>query len=79
MTLTIIQEKALAAFAPANQDIDIVVLYGRIYGDPGTKSVRDMQMKLAPLFRNVNARLKGKTIELGEMKRTYRLTTNKKA
>jgi len=79
MTLTAVQLKALAAFTPDNQDIDIVVLYARIYGDPGVKTVREMQMKLAPLFRNVNARLKGKTIELGEMKRTYRLTVSKKA
>lgn len=73
MILTKHQEKILKAFDALNTDIDIVVLYTRIYGDPGLMTVRDMQMKLAPQFAVMNKKLEG-LIELGEIKRTYRYT-----
>ena len=98
MKFTVTQEKVLRAFTEKDTDIDIVVLYNRIYGDPGTKSVREMQQRLAPCFVSINGKLdkayakcvektgnpvkarrmmKIKSIELGDIKRTYRLITHK--
>lgn len=72
-TLSTHQEKTLKAFDPKETDIDIAVLYTRVYGDPGSMSVREMQQKLAPTFAAINEKLTGKRIEPGELKRTYRL------
>ncbi|RTL04951.1 hypothetical protein EKK58_09090 [Candidatus Dependentiae bacterium] len=73
------QQKTLTSLRPDNTDIDIAVIYTRVYGDPGTLSARDMQMKLAPVFRAINNKLKKTNrIEPGELKRTYRLNTNYK-
>ena len=67
------QQKTLDAFDPTETDIDIAVLYTRVYGDPGSMSVRKMQQKLAPTFKAINDKLKRRRIEPGEIKRTYRL------
>lgn len=78
--LSIHQQKAIGAFIPSNTDIDIAVLYTRVYGDPGVLSAREMQQKLAPTFAAVNEKLAKveSVIEPGEKKRTYRLNTNTK-
>lgn len=68
------QDKVFAAFHRFNTDIDIAVLYTRIYGDAGQMTARDMQQKLAPTFKAINCKISG-VIEPGETKRTYRLNT----
>lgn len=76
------QDKTFSAFDPIETDIDIAVLYTRVYGDPGSMSVRSMQQKLAPTFQAINNKMdeyKGKwRIEPGELKRTYRLARIKR-
>lgn len=80
--LTEHQQKVYDAFDKANTDIDIAVLYTRVYGDPGHKTVRDMQMRLGPNFAALNAKLfredqdHSEKIEPGDVKRTYRLIQN---
>lgn len=69
------QESVLTAFDLADKDIDIAVLYTRVYGDPGHMTAREMQQKLAPTFSAINKKLDGSRIEPGEIKRTYRRTT----
>lgn len=69
------QNRVLKAFDAKNKDIDIAVLYVRVYGDPGHMSARAMQQKLAPTFSAINDKLKKGCIEPGEMKRTYRYNT----
>jgi hypothetical protein len=74
------QQKVLAAFTRKDTDIDIVVLYMRVYDFPKHyPSVREMQQKLAPTFKQINDKLyadKGAylLIEPGNIKRTYRLS-----
>jgi len=81
MSLTEHQQNVLAAFAPVNTDVDIVLLYTRIYGDPGVMPVRQMQRRLAASFLRVNQALtasagsKAGRIEVGDTKRTYRYNT----
>jgi len=58
-------------------DIDIAVLYHRVYGDAGHASARDMQMKLAPIFATINEKLTRGLIEPGNVKRTYRYSSSK--
>lgn len=77
-SVSVHQQKVLDAFHALDTDIDIVVLYTRVYGDPGQLSVREMQQRLAPTFRLINTRLPNCRIELGDVKRTYRRTTKKK-
>lgn len=75
------QQDTLDAVSPADTDIDIAVIYTRVYGDPGVLSAREMQQKLAPTFKAVNDKLaenketKKCRIEPGDTKRTYRYTT----
>ncbi len=71
-TLSEHQSKVLKAFDAPNKDIDIAVLYMRVYGDPGDKTSRGMQQRLAPIFSAINTKLGTATIEPGEVKRTYR-------
>lgn len=73
--LTEHQKKVLATFDKKNTDIDIAVLYTRIYGDPGHISAREMQQKLAPTFKVINEKLAKGSIEPGDTKRTYRFNT----
>lgn len=68
------QANVLCAFTKNNKDIDIAVIYTRVYGDPGEMTAREMQQKLAPTFSEINKKLKGR-IEPGETKRTYRYNT----
>jgi len=70
------QQKTVKALSPTNTDIDIAVIYTRIYGDPGALSAREMQQKLAHIFKNINHKLEPeRRIEPGALKRTYRLNT----
>lgn len=71
------QQKVLAAFDKKNTDIDIAVVYTRVYGDPGHATVRDMQQKLAPTFSAINEKITG-VIEPGIVKRTYRYSSKRK-
>lgn len=74
------QQKVYDAFDSKDTDIDIAVLYTRVYGDPGHLKAREMQQKLAPSFARINDLLwdiRKKTyyrIEPGIAKRTYRLS-----
>lgn len=77
MKLSPHQNKVLSAFDKKNTDIDIVVLYTRIYGDPGHLTARECQQKLAPLFSALNQKIGKGIIEPGELKRTYRYTINR--
>lgn len=72
------QQKAVDAFKPKGKDIDIVVLYTRVYGDPGQLTAREMQQKLAPTFSAINEKLTDSLIEPGALKRTYRFSKIKK-
>lgn len=69
------QNRVLKAFDAKNKDIDIAVLYTRVYGDPGHMSAREMQQKMAPTFSAINDKLKRGRIEPGDTKRTYRYNT----
>ena len=73
--LTEHQKDVVAAFKIKNKDIDIVVLYTRIYGDPGRLTARECQQKLAPTFAEINRRSEVLHIEPGDLKRTYRCST----
>jgi hypothetical protein len=73
-TLTDHQQKVRDAFDKKDTDIDIAVLYTRVYGDPGHLSARDMQMKLAPTFAAINDKLLRGRIVPGDVKRTYRFS-----
>lgn len=75
--LTDHQKLVVAAFKQKNKDIDIVVIYTRIYGDPGELTARECQQKLAPSFAEVNRRSLTLHIEPGHLKRTYRCSTPK--
>jgi hypothetical protein len=73
------EQKVWAAFDKRETDIDIAVLYMRVYGDPSSAMTsRDMQMRLGPVFRSINKKLaKARasiTIQPGVIKRTYRIT-----
>lgn len=70
------QELTLQAFDKKNTDIDIAVLYTRVYGDPGHLSAREMQQKLAPTFSAINEKLAKGKLEPGDTKRTYRYNTS---
>lgn len=76
--LSVHQKKVLDAFHRKNTDIDIVILFMRVYDYPATKqwpSVRSMQQKLAPSFAEINKKLKRGRVEPGQIKRTYRYST----
>lgn len=75
--LTEHQQKVLKAFTKKNHDIDLMVIYHRVYGDPGVLTARECQQKLAPSFSAVNAKIAPSVIEPGEIKRTYRLSTRR--
>ena len=75
--LTEHQLRVIEAFDRKNRDIDIVVLYTRIYGDPGRLTARECQQKLAPTFAEINSRSLTVHIEPGDLKRTYRCSTPK--
>lgn len=72
------QVKILSAFDQDDVDYDIVVLYTRVYGDPGGLNARDMQQKLAPIFSAINSKLMRGRIELGIVKRTYRFASGRR-
>lgn len=78
-TLSAHQEKVYKAFDKADTDIDIAVIYTRVYGDPGHLTAREMQMKLGPVFAAMNKKWYGNgqpcVIVPGETKRTYRYST----
>lgn len=71
------QRKTLDALHPINTDIDVAVVYTRVYGDPGSQSARTMQQKLAPTFSAINEKLVSRKVKIepGETKRTYRFST----
>lgn len=74
------QQTIYDAFSIKDKDYDIVTLYTRVFGDPGELSVRAMQQRLAPRFRRFNSFLEkigNERIILGDLKRTYRLSTVK--
>ncbi len=75
------QNATLKAICPVNTDIDVAVIFTRVYGDPGSMSARAMQQKLAPTFSAINDKLAvdGCFIEPGETKRTYRFSTKQEA
>lgn len=80
MKLSEYEDKVLKAFDKRNTDIDIVVIYTRVYGDPGHLTSRECQQKLAPMFARINEKLAGKGyVEPGEKKRTYRYTNKKRS
>lgn len=56
-------------------DIPIVRLWVAVHGQnpPSHYSNRDMQQKLAPLFRRINEKLAAVKIVPGELKQTYRI------
>lgn len=72
------QRMVVEAFDMKNRDIDIVVLYTRVYGDPGQLTARECQQKLAPTFAEINKRSLVIHIEPGDLKRTYRCSTSKR-
>lgn len=73
--LSELQLKVFNALLPSGRDHDIAVVYCRVYGIPtGTITLRDMQQKLAPAIVEVNLKLENGLIELGDLKRTYRLS-----
>ena len=73
--LTEFQEKVVSSFGEKNTDVDIVVIYTRVYGDPGTLTARECLMKLAPTFAEINERSLSLHIEPGDLRRTYRCST----
>ena len=84
MTLSEHQTKVLAAFEEKDKDIPISRIYLLVYGHDDWQrngnTVRKMQQRLAPTFKHINDKLykeKGTyhVIELGNVKRTYRLST----
>lgn len=58
-----------------DKDVPITVLYASAYPDQNASGMtsRDMQMRLAPLFLRINAKLSASRIIVGEFKRTYRI------
>lgn len=73
------QKNVLAAFEDKDKDISISRIYMLAYGHDewqkkGT-TIRVMQQKLAPTFKEINKKLVGMKIEPGDVKRTYRLNT----
>lgn len=79
MSLSELQEKVVKSFGSNGDEIDIVVLYNRIYGDPERMTVREMYQKLGPLFARTNNALRndgqGLVITTGTIfKRSYKLT-----
>ena len=71
------QKRVLAAFEEKDKDIPISRIYLLVYGHEewqkkGT-TVRVMQQKLAPTFKEINNKLLSAKIGPGEVKRTYRL------
>lgn len=80
MKLSPHQKKVLAAFDTPGRDIGIVILYVRVYGAiPTGMQTRQMQQKLAPTFHAINVKLKTGKILPGQLKRTYRYSSKKKA
>lgn len=75
--LTEFQQKVVDAFTEKNTDIDIVVVYTRVYGDPGTLTARECLQKMGPTFAEINLRSDALHIEPGERRRTYRCSTPK--
>lgn len=79
MKLTEHQQRVREAFDREETDIDVAVIYTRVYGDAGHLNVRQMQMKLAPSFAALNNKLKEAgsklKVQVGVVKRTYRLTS----
>lgn len=72
------QVRVFDAFHIKDTDINIAVLYYRVYGDPGRLTIRDMQQKLAPTFDAMNKKwFNGWKIVPGETKQTYRLATDR--
>ena len=71
-SLTQHQQNVVDAFDHKDTDIDIVVIFTRVYGDAGQFSARDCQQKLAPTFAEINSRSDDFVIEPGNIKRTYR-------
>lgn len=82
--LTELQQKVFDVLdEKPNFDIPLAVLYDVAYGDShnhsGVTTSRDMQQKMGPLFSRINGKLKRGRIIPGQLKRTYRLDTNRKA
>mgnify|MGYP000039898570 CR=1 FL=1 len=71
------QQNVLEAFDVMNMDVDIMVIYTRVYGDPGQLTTRECQQKLAPTFAEINRKSNDIFIEPGDLKRTYRCSTLK--
>lgn len=74
--LTDHQKLVIEAFNPRDNDIDVATVYHRVYGDAGLKSARAMLMKLGPVFKSINKKIKPAGIYPGETRRTYRYFTN---
>lgn len=85
MTLSDHQQRVLDAFVKKDTDIPIGNIYMKVYGHAEWSkagTVRRMQQKLGPTFKEINKKLfkeKGTylLIEPGNTKRTYRLSTIK--
>lgn len=74
------QQKLFDAFTKKNLDIDIDILFGRLYKLDVALSPRQMQQRLAPTIKAINEKLRTAKgtyllIEPGNLKRTYRLST----
>lgn len=79
--MTPFQQRVVDAFGGTDTEVDIVVLYHRIYGDPGEMDVRAIYQRLSPAFMRTNRALKklgGLRIEPGAiLKRTYKIATER--
>jgi hypothetical protein len=69
------QQKTIEAFNPTDTDLDIAVIYQRVFGDAGVMNSREMQQALAPVFARINGKIKEARIEPGVARRTYRYET----
>lgn len=73
------QVKVLGCFKTANVDVPLYIIYGEVYSRAERRGLktREMQQKLAPIFRLINAKLDIGVIEPGLLKQTYRLSLKK--
>ena len=74
------QEKVLSAFRRQNYDVPISAIFLIVYGDKewkATRTIRDMQQKLAPTIAAINEKIKPHSIKPGEFKQTYRYSTRR--